>query len=176
MTAVRIRFKRSLPIIFITIGLIITLISLGYGYYSYRLSNPRPALLPDTLAGLPLKHHSFGLQAVQEINQLHGLNFPLSPGAVGVYGDQGQATLWISGAATKSMATKLTTDMVHRIAEGNSPFIPTNEYPENGRMVYELDGHGQKHFYFQSNKLIVWLASDENISQTALSETLTYYP
>jgi len=172
----RLKSKRLFGLILIFVGGLILIASLGYVFFHYCLTNPSHAPLPESLAGFPLNSHSFGVRAVGEINQLHGLEFPLSSGAVGMYGTQGQAKLWISGSPNKIMAVKLMDDMVDRIAEGNSPFTPTGELIDNDRTVYALDGHGQIHYYYQSGKLIVWLAADADIADQALAETLTFYP
>jgi hypothetical protein len=168
--------KNLLPHLLISIGILILVASLGYGFYHYTLTNPGNAPLPDSLADLPLKSHAFGRQAVDQIHQLHGLEFPLSSGAVGFYGDQGQATLWISGTPSQSLAAKLTAQMMERIAEGNSPFTPTSAHQFDARTLYALEGHGQEHFYYQSGKLVVWLAADAEIADAALAKTLNFYP
>jgi hypothetical protein len=36
--------------------------------------------------------------------------------------------------------------------------------------------HGQKHFYFQSRKLIVWFAVDPERAEEALNQILKFYP
>jgi hypothetical protein len=46
----------------------------------------------------------------------------------------------------------------------------------NGRTLYELTGMGQRHYYFQSNNLVVWLAADDPIAETALAGALNFYP
>jgi hypothetical protein len=35
---------------------------------------------------------------------------------------------------------------------------------------------GQKHFYFQSGELIVWLAANVQDAELTLAESLTFYP
>jgi len=160
----------------IALGSLILLGVLGYGYYQFILSNPNSAPLPETIIEFPLQRHAFGAQAVEEINNLHNLKFPLSSGAVAVYGSQGKVTLWVSGAPTKWMAKRLTSDMEARIAEGNSPFNPIGARNDGSRAIYELDGLGQKHFYFQSNNLLIWVAADHEIAENVLSEILLFYP
>jgi hypothetical protein len=169
-------FSRLLPIALMTLGGLLLIGVLGYGIYNNILNNPNPAPLPESIVGIPLRRHSFGAMAVQEIYQMHSLEFPLSSGAVGNYGDQGEVTLWVSGAPTGSIAARLTSDMEMRIAEGNSPFTPLGVREDGDRPIYELDGLGQKHYYFQSGKLLIWLAADHGIAEQVLLETLTFYP
>ncbi len=95
---------------------------------------------------------------------------------MGIYGDGAQATVWVSGTPINLLAAELLKAMRNRIAEGNSPFTPVAERQDGGRTVYELDGMGQKHFYFQSSTLVIWLAADSEIAEQALKEMLAFYP
>ena len=97
MSERRINWAPFIPILLIALGSLILLGVLGYGYYQFILSNPNSAPLPETIIEFPLQRHAFGAQAVEEINNLHNLKFPLSSGAVAVYGSQGKVTLWVSG-------------------------------------------------------------------------------
>jgi hypothetical protein len=75
------------------------------------------------------------------------------------------------------MAAEMVREMTGKIAEGRSPFTPTGvRQAAAGRSVYELVGMGQRHFYFQSANLVVWLAADESIADKAVSEGLLFYP
>ena len=74
------------------------------------------------------------------------------------------------------MAARLTSDMELRIAEGTSPFSPLGSRDNGDRLVYDLDGLGQKHFYFQSSKLLIWVAADHEIAENVLAELLIFYP
>jgi hypothetical protein len=76
----------------------------------------------------------------------------------------------------KPVAGKMMIDMRDKIALVTSLFTSTAERQQADRMAYALDGMGQKHFYYQSRKLIIWLAADENIAEQALEETLEFYP
>ena len=70
----------------------------------------------------------------------------------------------------------MTSAMQEKIAEGNSPFTPVNEINDRNRTIYVLEGMGQKHFYFQSGNLVIWLASDEATADQALQQILEAYP
>ncbi len=166
---------RFLSLFLIFLGGILLLGGVVYWRYAGRLAHPQPAPLPEQLAGLPLARHTFGAAAVEEINHLHNLQFPLVSGAVGEYGDGKQAVVWASGTVNTFAAVRLTAAMTARINEGNSPFSLPVEVQVDGRKVYALDGLGQKHFYFRSGSLLIWLAADEEIAEQALSECLAFY-
>jgi hypothetical protein len=51
-----------------------------------------------------------------------------------------------------------------------------NQAAVDQRMVYELDGMGQRHFYFRSDQLIIWLAVDVRLAEDALRQVLILYP
>ncbi|MBE3068022.1 MAG: hypothetical protein IMZ73_11465 [Chloroflexi bacterium] len=116
-----------------------------------------------------------GPQAVADFSNLHGEQFSLTSGAVGFYGNN-RATIWVAGAPLNLMAARLVTAMRDKIAEGNSPFTTSGEYQDNKRTIYALEGMGQKHFYFQSHNLVIWLAADADIADAALQQLKEIYP
>ena len=65
--------------------------------------------------------------------------------------------------------------MRERIALGRSPFTPIGERSIAGRTVYELTGMGQQHFYFQSGRLVIWLAVDPPAAEPVLQAVLDFY-
>ena len=168
--------KRVVAFFLVMTGILLLLFSGGYYLYLGAVEHPGSEPLPDRLADLPLISRVTGAPAVIEINRMHGKEFPLTTGAVGVYGEGRQATLWISGAPGGFLAKRILRQMRDKIAEGNSPFVPLGERQVGRRSVYELEGLGQKHFYFQSDSLIIWLAADEGLAELALAQSLEFYP
>ncbi len=65
--------------------------------------------------------------------------------------------------------------MREKIAQGNSPFTSINEIYDRNRKVYTLEGMGQKHYYFQSENLVIWLAVDPAFADDALQQILEVY-
>ena len=43
-------------------------------------------------------------------------------------------------------------------------------------MIFELDGLGQRHYYFRSGLLVIWIAVNNDLAEDALSELLMFYP
>lgn len=169
--------KRLFPLAIIAFGAFLVMASLAYWQVMKATDTPESAALPDTLAGLSLTAESYGPEAVSEITRLHDQKFPLSSGAYGMYGSQGgMAMLWVAGAPAKLMAARMVDEMEQAIANGDSPFKPIETREGNGRILYELTGMGQRHYYFQSNNLVIWLAVDDPIAETALDGALNFYP
>jgi hypothetical protein len=168
--------KRILALIFIIAGILMLGSLTGYIIIEQRVNNPTAAALPQSIDGFPLSLALHGSEAVHEIYRLHGKDFLLTSGSVGVYGNMGQITLWITGTPLNVFATRLINSMETKIDEGDSPFTPVAERYINNRKVYELDGIGQKHFYFQSGRYVIWLAADEEFSEGVLISSLEFYP
>jgi hypothetical protein len=167
--------KRFGPGALIAVGGLVLLAAIGYGAYAEALANPGAAAVPDVVAGARLVQKTVGPEAVAEVTRLHGKEFPLTSGAMATYGN-GTATLWVTGVPASPMAAEMVRAMTNKIAEGRSPFRPMGTREIHVRAVYELGGMGQRHFYFQSGSLVIWLAADEAIAEKALMETLTFYP
>ncbi|MFH1906053.1 MAG: hypothetical protein ABIL11_01505 [Chloroflexota bacterium] len=167
--------KRAISLTLVVLGTLFVVAALGWAYFEKTIGNPATLTLPDQLAGLPLSSQMNGPQAVADFSNLHGKQFPLTSGTVGIYGDH-QATLWVAGAPLNLMTARMVTAMRDKIAEGNSPFTPSGEYQDNQRTIYVLKGMGQKHFYFQSQNLVIWLAADADIADAALQQLKEIYP
>lgn len=167
--------KRAFPVILITAGLLISLAAFGQIYRSNREPITRSGVLPARIAGLALDSSESGEAAISEFTTMHGKEFPVISGEIGHYGD-GRLTLWVAGTSTDAVASEMVDSMRDRIAEGTSPFTPLQEIQSGNRKVYVLDGMGQKHFYFQSENLVIWLASDVSVADSAIQQILEVYP
>jgi hypothetical protein len=168
--------KRYSPFLLISAGLLILLSGFTYWRFNTLITNSSPAPLPEEIADLPLVRESTGRQASKEIASMHRKEFPLSSAAVGVYGKENQVTVWVSGSPFELMAGRMLEDMGKRIAQGNSPFMPLGERTKSSRRVFELKGMGQKHFYFQSGKLVIWVAVRPDLAEPVLEQILQFYP
>lgn len=170
------RRKQILPLVYIIVGALFLLSGVGYTLFWRTVENPSPAPLPEQVVGLPAARRTTGWQAVGEISRLHRKEFPLSSAAVGVYGSDQKVTLWVSGAPLELFAARMLSSMQDAIARGNSPFTPVGEERIGDRVIYVLNGMRQKHFYFQSGNLLIWLAADPSVAEKALKEILDFYP
>lgn len=148
----------------------------GILLFNQAVRSPGASPLPSQVANQRMTANNEGWRATDEFSRLHQQEFPLMAGAIGTYGLNPEAKLWVGEVLFEFMASRMVTEMRDKIAEGNSPFLPTGELQQAGRTIYALDGMGQKHFYFQSGKLIVWLAANEDLADQALQDTLEFYP
>lgn len=140
-----------------------------------RLSPGGEYSLPEEVANMPRTSTTTGSEAITEVGGMHGKQFPIISAAIGQYG-KGQATVWIAEAESDAMASQMVTAMQERIAQGNSPFTPLEEFQESERALYLLEGMGPKHYYFQSKELVIWLAASPALADQAIQELLEAYP
>lgn len=166
--------KRIFSRVLITLGVLLSIGALSQLFLNNRISSLSPVDLPGQVAGLLLTDSTRGDQAIAEFTDLHGQEFPVKFGAIGVYGNR-NITLWVAGTASDSIAGELTKAMQERIAEGTSPFTPVDEINDRNRKVYALEGMGQKHYYFQSQNLVIWLAANPALADEALQQILEVY-
>ncbi len=169
--------RRFGSLLLVVIGLLLVITGLGYGWLNNAISTPSAAELPDQITGLPLTQANYGPEAVEEITRLHDQSFPLSSGAFGMYGREGNMImLWVTGTPARFMASRMVSDMEEAIAGSESPYTPIGAQEMNGRTVYVLKGMEQQHYYFQSEATIIWLAADHTFANRALAEVLAFYP
>ncbi len=167
--------RHKFAYLLIVSGIIFVTIAIAIRFLLIELEISYPAWLPEAVAGLRLERQILGKEGVAEINRLHGKSFTLVDGAVGRY-DSGQVTLWVSRAQSANSAEKILLAMRDRIAVGDAPFTPLGERKHPKRIVYEVEGLGQLHYYFRSNDLVVWVATDKNSADEALADALGYFP
>jgi len=165
--------KSRSALLLMGVGLVFILLALGYAIYQQKIEQIDPAPLPGELAGLPLIEKVLGPPALTELSWMHGQEFQLNQGAVGSYGE---VTLYVAGTPFSFMAGRMIKDMRDKIASADTPFTALAERDYGRRTVYELVGMGQKHYYFRSGNLVVWLAVNQEIGELALQHTLDYYP
>ncbi len=166
--------KRLAIVLMISTGIFLILGSLYYWQLNY--SGVASIALPKSLAGLPLSTASYGPDAVAEITSLHQKDFSLLSGAMGMYGAERQFTVWVARFSSSSTAAQMVNNMREKISAGSSPFSPTREQQIGARTIYELEGMGQKHFYFQSGNLVIWLAANVEVADQGFKSVLEFYP
>lgn len=165
-----------IPLILIALGIILVVGAMVFPLVFRPEAKFPSARIPQQVAGFSLVSEVTGSAAMREFTQLHGKSFPVSSGAKAVYGTGSQVIIWAAGTASVAETRKLLEEMRDKIALGRSPFQSTGIQTLKNRDVYGLDGMGQKHFYFQSGKYLVWLAANADVADQALQQVLNFYP
>jgi hypothetical protein len=167
--------SKWLPLSVIALGAMLVIAAVAIPLLSKTISESTSAPIPDQINGLSITSEATGRAALQEFSELHGKSFPVLSGAKASYGPGSQITIWVAGTDSSSATRQLLESMRDKIAQGNSPFQPIAARQEGNRTVYALDGMGQKHFYFQSEKNLIWLAASPELADQALQEALNFY-
>ncbi len=167
--------KRRWAILVVLLGVGIVAWSSGRLVLDHLMQNPGAVPLPNEIAGLPLDNAYYAMRAVEDFSSLHGQNFALVGGAVGQYLDHSEVVIWVGEAPLAIMAFEMTLRMERVIGKGHSPFLPLGNYNQGNIRVYELEGLGQRHFYFRVGRLVIWLAADALVAEQALADTLFFY-
>jgi hypothetical protein len=167
--------KRILAIGLMVIGVWLVVGAIGWTFFGHPSSQFAEGRLPDSIAGIRLTSATTGAQAIEEVSSMHGKEFPIEFGEIGNYGNR-QISLWVSGAASDEIAAQMTAAMRDKIAQGNSPFTPIEEIQNGNRKVFVQEGMGQRHHYFQSNNLVIWLAANPSVADAAIQQILEVYP
>jgi hypothetical protein len=167
--------KRTFSFGLIMVGILLITGVVAWSYFGNRTRPSGEVPLPDSIAGLKITNITTGDQAVADFENLHGKQFPVTSGSIGVYGNN-EITLWAAGASSEAVALVMTNAMKEKIAKGNSPFTPLEQFDQGNRTIHVLEGMGQKHYYFQSKNLVIWLAVNPALADQALQQTLEVYP
>ncbi len=167
--------SKWLPIALIFLGVLLVIAAFAFPLIAKPVSESASAPIPTQVVHLSLASEEMGSAALREFTELHGESFPVHSGAKAVYGPENQVIIWAVGTGSTADTRKLLEEMRDKIAEGNSPFQPNGEQKVANREVYTLNDMGQKHFYFQSGKYLIWLAANPEIADQALQEALFFY-
>jgi hypothetical protein len=169
-----IHMKRVLPFFLIGTGFLLSTLMVGVLLVNNSVENPGAAPLPQELSGIQLTRYSTGKSASTEVIRLHENSFLVTSAAVGTYG-RDQVVIWVTGTPSRIIAGRQVAEMEEKIGVSNAPFTPINVLRDGHRHVYELSGMGQQHFYFQSGRLVVWLAVNEDLAERVLDAALAFY-
>ena len=153
---------------------VLTAVALYYWHTLQVVSLQLDVPTPRTVSALPRVRELSGQRAIENIQQLHGVDIQLIDGYVAIYGNQ-NVVLWVADAGNINGAAELTELMREHIDEGRSPFQPLGDFELEGRVVYALDGLGQAHYYWQAENLVLWLAADVELAEGALPEVVSHY-
>ena len=133
-------------------------------------------LLPPTLGGLALAAEVSGEPARAQVEQLHGkvLGAGLDQAWIGEYGGPPRATVWVTRSVRREDAEALLARMAGRVGDGDSPFRVVGPIDRGDVHGYELDGMGQKHYYFLTGSDLYWLAIDAERGPSGLDDLVRF--
>lgn len=125
---------------------------------------------PRSLGSLGLVHAVQGKEALRHINRLHGKGVGAIDGYVAHYEKDGAAAvLYRSQASSRAEATGQLGRMTEAIRRGDGPFHDLKASRRGEATVYSVLGQGQKHYFFQRDASVLWLAVDAAVAKPALA-------
>jgi len=119
-------------------------------------------LFPETIEGLRRVQLITGIQALKEINKLHGKEIEIIEGSIGTYQapDGPKAMVWISRSRKANSARHQTEIMIKKmLVSPHSPFHHPVQRELRGITIYQFQGMGQIHYIFCWNDLVFWISA-----------------
>ena len=151
--------------------------SFGFNVIGPRLQSDAPQRLGD----MELTGVVRGAEAIAQVNRLHGLEVNLTDALIASYahnspyhGDS-RATIWIGWAENPGSAATLTRRMVEGLEKEDTPFSNLRSIKVGQSEVFQLDGPGGQHFFYQSSKkedAVVWANIEAGDALIVLEQTL----
>ncbi len=159
----------------VVLGLaVIVAVSIGLWDQAQLPANDIKALgaVPTQIGGISRTEVVTGAEALADLKQMHGKDVSdgLVGGWIGHYGKQ--ATVWLSEARDDATASRVLQAMTSRIGAGNQYFKNQQDIQVNGRQVYTATGQGQRHYYYQQGRQVIWVAAPAGREEQFLKEAL----
>jgi len=120
------------------------------------------SLFPETIDGLQRVQLITGIQALEEINKLHGKEIGIIEGGIGTYQTNNgpPAMVWISRSKKAGLARHQTEVMIERMLSApHSPFHHPAQRELQGINIYQFQGMEQIHYIFCCYDLVYWISA-----------------
>jgi len=166
------RRRRSPVVIWLQVLIALTVLAaVSYGLWQTTAEQADEAFaVPGQIGGYQLADVYRGQEAMAELKRLHGKDIGLSGGWIGYYQDK--AVAWVGAVQNEGQAFQLLDAMNRRIGAGNGPFTNLQQLQFDGQTVFTVVGQGQRHYYYQRGKLVIWLAAPGGGEERFLKDAL----
>ena len=145
--------------------------------FNRTLRSPKMIALPEEAAGLALTRSLSGQEAAAQFNSIHGEDFTLTSAQVGYYGADETIVIRAGGTPFAGATTEMMAIITGNLNGATGTLSPVSERRDRGRTIYMLtDEADQIHFYFQSERYLVWLSGPSEQAEAALKQALVYFP
>ncbi len=147
--------------------LLFVIIGVGWGLWSAANgsgSGTGDRKIPHEIAGLEVTRTVTGNEALSQMSELHGKDVGLSGGFIAYYGaGSRQGVIWLGETQNVGQAQRLNEAMTARIKAGNAYFTNLQTQIIESETVFSVvDTNKQKHYYFQVQNMVVWVAAPPN--------------
>lgn len=115
---------------------------------------------PKQIGNLKLNEFLIGQEAINSINQLHGMNIEIVQGYVANYGSGSQQVkVWVSEVENTEAAANQVQRMTQKIANESDVYTEPAVFQIKGIDFWQTRGAGMNNYYYRKGKKIYWLAT-----------------
>ena len=169
------RPSRRCSVLLMIIGVLLIALGVSSQLSQFVYDDPKGLPLPEQLSSIPLTKETSGAEAVLEFYSIHGQNFGFIAAAVGHYEGDVRATVYVGETILPVFASWAIFRMARVLDNLHSPFLEIDNLTMGGRWIKYMEGLGQRHYYFQSGRYVIWLAADRAVSEEALRQVVDFY-
>jgi hypothetical protein len=177
------RRKRRGPALFQLLVVAGFLALVWFSFGQNVLAPRKQPSVPEKLGVLELVDSYEGAQALAQIRRLHGGDVGLVSAIVAEYahakspyhsGNE-RLTVWIGRAESRDAAVELTHRMIDGIEKGGAGFSNLQQLTIAGHEVFQVDGPGGQHFFYQSRERVIWLTTEAADAMPLLQQALKIF-
>lgn len=129
--------------------------------------------LPVRLGSLLRVQVMEGEEALSALGELHRGTVGVTWAAMAHYEKgRAQAMVWVGGVETAQFAQELVARMTSGLQRGGTPFVGLRTLVLGGRTVFSVSGLGQTHYYFTSDRTVIWVSADPEAEEEILEAVL----
>jgi hypothetical protein len=133
--------------------------------------------VPETIVDKKMTKLIYGEEAINVIDELHGLDVATEENIIAQYGENPKDLLYISRYDTKDQARESLQLMITKMIETDEgPFTHIRTLPDYEDNVYISIGMGAIHYIYRSTKYILWLQTYQEIGRELPNELIKLYP
>jgi hypothetical protein len=155
----------------------IFLIAVLFCFVNCKGKNILPVLLklPAKAGTLHLVDTVKGTAANKFMYRMHGKMTGTHASIIGYYGNSDNKNiLYVSSFESVESAEKALIKMASKIKKGSAGFTPVTTEQINGILVYQTSGMGLKHFFYQSDRFLVWWQAEPDNADKTFQDIHTF--
>ena len=132
---------------------------------------------PDRLGDLKRTALITGSEAIQVINQLHGLPVAGQINFIAEYGEDPKDLLYVTSYKNADEAENFLTQMISKMQSSTGgPFSHLHALKSYGKSVYVTLGLGAIHYIYRSSRYLLWLQTYQNFGRELPENLMKTYP
>ncbi|MCL5074659.1 MAG: hypothetical protein M1136_03270 [Chloroflexi bacterium] len=153
------RRKKQRGLVLSQLFIVAGFLALVWFSFGQNVLAPREQVrVPGRFGPLELVSKVEGSETLAQVRRLHGTDVNLVTAYIAEYAHGGErVTVWVGGAESESVAAELTRRMIEGIERGGAGFGNLQRLTIAGHGIFQVEGPGGKHFFYNSKEKVVWL-------------------